>query len=87
MPYLMGLDISTTGAKALIINETGGVIAVANTPQPIQPAQAALERAEPGRLVGRHRQEHSRGLGGIWLKGRGHQRHRFDGTDARSGPA
>ncbi|MCY4465077.1 MAG: xylulokinase [Chloroflexi bacterium] len=35
MPYLMGLDISTTGAKALIINEAGAVVAVANTPQPI----------------------------------------------------
>ena len=35
MPYLMGLDISTTSAKALIINEAGAVVAVANTPQPI----------------------------------------------------
>ena len=35
MPYLMGLDISTTGAKALIIDESGAVIAVANAPQPI----------------------------------------------------
>ena len=35
MPYLMGLDISTTGAKALIIDHAGAVIAVANTPQPI----------------------------------------------------
>lgn len=35
MPYLMGLDISTTSAKALIINEAGALVAVANTPQPI----------------------------------------------------
>ncbi len=35
MPYLMGLDISTTGAKALIIDAAGAVVAVANTPQPI----------------------------------------------------
>ena len=35
MPCLMGLDISTTSAKALIINEAGAVVAVANAPQPI----------------------------------------------------
>ncbi|MBC7870116.1 MAG: xylulokinase, partial [Chitinophagaceae bacterium] len=35
MTYLMGLDISTTSAKALIIDETGKVIAVHGTPQPI----------------------------------------------------
>ncbi|HYO87947.1 MAG TPA: xylulokinase [Candidatus Limnocylindrales bacterium] len=35
MPYLLGLDISTTGAKALIIDETGRVVASHTTPQPI----------------------------------------------------
>ena len=35
MTYLMGLDISTTGAKALIIDAAGAVTASANTPQPI----------------------------------------------------
>jgi len=35
MTYLMGLDISTTSAKALIIDETGKVVAVHGTPQPI----------------------------------------------------
>ena len=39
MPYLMGLDISTTGAKALIIDQAGAVVAVANTPQPISQPQ------------------------------------------------
>lgn len=33
MAYLLGLDISTTGAKALIIDERGTVIASHNTPQ------------------------------------------------------
>lgn len=35
MPYILGLDISTTGAKALIIDETGAVVASHTTPQPI----------------------------------------------------
>ncbi|MCY4144909.1 MAG: xylulokinase [Chloroflexi bacterium] len=39
MPYLMGLDISTTGAKALIIDAAGAVVALANTPQPISQPQ------------------------------------------------
>ena len=47
MPYLMGLDISTTGAKALIINETGDVIAVANTPQPISQPQPLWSEQNP----------------------------------------
>ena len=35
MPYLLGLDISTTGAKALVIGDDGKVIASHTTPQPI----------------------------------------------------
>ena len=35
MAYLLGLDISTTGAKALIIDERGAVIASETTPHPI----------------------------------------------------
>ncbi len=35
MSYFMGIDISTTSAKALIIDEQGKVIAVGSTPQPI----------------------------------------------------
>lgn len=35
MPYLLGLDISTTGAKALLIDEAGQVVASHTTPQPI----------------------------------------------------
>lgn len=35
MSYFMGLDISTTSAKALIMDDAGNVIAVKGTPQPI----------------------------------------------------
>lgn len=47
MPYLMGLDISTTGAKALIIDEKGNVIAVANTAQPISQPQPLWSEQDP----------------------------------------
>ncbi|MCY3780349.1 MAG: xylulokinase [Chloroflexi bacterium] len=47
MPYLMGLDISTTGAKALIIDERGEVIAVANTPQPISQPKPLWSEQNP----------------------------------------
>lgn len=47
MPYLMGLDISTTGAKALIIDEAGAVIASANTPQPISQPKPLWSEQNP----------------------------------------
>ena len=34
MAYLLGIDISTTGSKALLIDEQGQVVASANTPHP-----------------------------------------------------
>ena len=47
MPYLMGLDISTTGAKALIINAAGDVISAANSPQPISQPQPLWSEQNP----------------------------------------
>ncbi|MDE2852638.1 MAG: xylulokinase [Chloroflexota bacterium] len=47
MTYLMGLDISTTGAKALIIDEAGAVIAVANSPQPISQPKPLWSEQNP----------------------------------------
>ncbi len=47
MPYLMGLDISTTGAKALVINESGKVISVANTPQLISQPKPLWSEQNP----------------------------------------
>ena len=41
MTYLLGIDVSTTATKALLINEQGTVVAVASeeygfdTPQPL----------------------------------------------------
>ena len=47
MPCMMGLDISTTSAKALIINAAGDVIAVANSPQPISQPQPLWSEQNP----------------------------------------
>ena len=47
MSYLMGLDISTTGAKALIIDENGNVISVANTDQPISQPKPLWSEQNP----------------------------------------
>ena len=47
MSYLLGLDISTTSAKALIIDESGAVIAVANSPQPISQPQPLWSEQDP----------------------------------------
>ena len=35
MAYLLGIDVSTTGVKALIINQNGGVVGSANTELPL----------------------------------------------------
>jgi xylulokinase len=45
--YLLGLDISTTGAKALLIDETGGVAASHTTPQPISAPKPLWSEQNP----------------------------------------
>ncbi|MFN8378196.1 MAG: xylulokinase [Anaerolineae bacterium] len=47
MPYLLGLDISTTGAKALVIGDDGRVIASHTTPQPISQPQPLWSEQNP----------------------------------------
>src|SRR5690606_9932844 len=47
MAYLLGLDISTTGAKALIIDEGGHVIASHTTPQPISTPKPLWSEQNP----------------------------------------
>jgi xylulokinase len=47
MSYLLGLDISTTGAKALIIDREGRVIASHTTPQPISQPKPLWSEQNP----------------------------------------
>ena len=47
MAYLLGLDISTTGAKALLIDESGGVVASHTTPQPISSPKPLWSEQNP----------------------------------------
>lgn len=47
MTYLLGLDISTTGAKALLIDVSGKVIASHTTPQPISAPKPLWSEQNP----------------------------------------
>lgn len=47
MTYFMGIDISTTSAKALIVDESGNVIAIGSTPQPISQPQPLWSEQNP----------------------------------------
>lgn len=47
MPYFMGLDISTTSAKALIIDQTGNVIAIGSSAQPISQPKPLWSEQNP----------------------------------------
>jgi xylulokinase len=47
MAYFMGIDISTTSAKALIINEQGNVVGLGSTPQPISQPQPLWSEQNP----------------------------------------
>ncbi|MEP7294121.1 MAG: FGGY family carbohydrate kinase, partial [Chloroflexota bacterium] len=47
MTYLLGLDISTTGAKALLIDERGQVVATHSTPQPISQPRPLWSEQNP----------------------------------------
>ncbi len=47
MKYLMGIDISTTGAKALLINEKGKVIAAKNNELPLSTPKPLWSEQEP----------------------------------------
>ncbi len=47
MPYFMGLDISTTSAKAIIIDETGKVMAIGSSAQPISQPKPLWSEQNP----------------------------------------
>ena len=47
MAYLLGLDISTTGAKALIIDEAGRTVASHTTPQPLSTPKPLWSEQNP----------------------------------------
>lgn len=47
MTYVLGLDISTTGAKALLVDQQGAVIATHTTPQPISQPKPLWSEQSP----------------------------------------
>lgn len=46
-PYLMGIDVSTTGVKALLVNRFGEVVGVANTEQPLSTPHPLWSEQDP----------------------------------------
>ena len=55
MAYFLGIDVSTTGVKALLIDQQGNVVGSANQRTAALDPPAAVERAGPGGLVERAR--------------------------------
>lgn len=47
MSYLLGIDISTTGAKAVVVDEDGAVVASHSTPHPISTPQPLWSEQNP----------------------------------------
>jgi xylulokinase len=47
MRYLLGLDVSTTGSKALLIDENGAVIASHSTPHPLSQPRPLWSEQDP----------------------------------------
>lgn len=47
MKYLLGIDISTTGAKALLIDASGSIVGVKNTPIPLSTPKPLWSEQDP----------------------------------------
>lgn len=47
MPYFLGIDTSTTGSKALVIDERGNVLAVASSPHTLQTPRPLWSEQDP----------------------------------------
>jgi xylulokinase len=47
MPYLLGIDVSTTGVKALLVGQDGQVTGSANTEQPLSTPQPLWSEQDP----------------------------------------
>lgn len=47
MPYLMGVDVSTTGVKNIIIDQNGSVVCAATTPQTLSTPEPLWSEQDP----------------------------------------
>ena len=91
MTDLVGLDVGTTGVKALRISSEGDVLARAEEPYPLSTPAAGVGRAGPGGLVarvpGRARRGRRRRCPGIGLSGQMHGLVALDDADRVLRPA
>src|SRR3972149_4250813 len=95
--YFLGLDVSTTSSKALLIDEKGAVIGVAShahtlqTPRPLWSEQDPQEWGKPSRKSIRQVLEQAGGVGqsvaAIGLTGQMHGLVVLDGAGAVLRPA
>ena len=53
MGVVLGIDVSTTATKAVVLDETGAVLAIGTSGLRVRAAAAAVERAGPAPVVGR----------------------------------
>ena len=84
---LLGIDVSTTGAKALLIDEQGAVVAERVHRADRLHAPPALVGAGPARVVGRHGCQHPPCVSRGGCDGRRCVRRRHDRPDARADDA
>ena len=61
MNYFMGIDVSTTGSKALIIDLSGNVIGVQSSPHNLSNPKPLWSEQDPDGMVGCNHQKHSKG--------------------------
>ncbi len=82
--FFLGIDVSTTSAKALLIDEKGAVRGLGHHRSHPADAEAALVRAGPARVVEGHEREHPQGPFGGRRQRRGRGRGRPHRPDARA---
>ena len=81
--YFLGIDVSTTGAKALLVDDKGKIASLRHHPAHRPDAATPLVRAGPARLVDGRGRQHPEGPREGRGKRRGHGRGRAERPDAR----
>ena len=87
MSIFLGIDISTTATKALLIDEQGRVIAVASSPHTLQTPRPLWSEQDPHEWWNAAADEYPLGVGKSRHKRRRSCCHRLNRSDARAGIA
>ena len=87
MAFVLGIDVSTTATKAVLVDEAGAVRAIGTAELRLREPASALERAAARAVVGRHPGRGAIGPGRRRGARRGRRGGRADRPDARPRPA